>query len=320
MTSPPNDDGGPSQDPGRGKILQGLAVVVGLSSVGVIALAAYLADTHLRGAQPQQAIAAASILALVALTLAGVARLWQQGARHLAPSGADAMRSDRRPPILYLRSFETERSTVVLYWEQTLARILAEIGPFVAIGKPGEPLPPLGASRFYERHFAHDGRDWRIFVRDMLARAGLVFVVPGATTGLAWELTQCREVLRPERLLILLQARSAAAFAAFRAAATQAGLAIPDIAGLHEGGKDDFIGVLRFKPDWTAYFSPFPPRAFEPHTEQDEHRLRRGLRPVLAQQGFAIREKPNPRLYVIAFAWIAAAVAVFLIVQSLVYG
>jgi hypothetical protein len=114
------------------------------------------------------------------------------------------MRKDKRAPVLYLRPFEAE--TVLTVQERVLARIMeSEVGPLVAVGNPGDRLPHLGAARFYERDFSGDGRNWQLFVREMLLRARLVLIVPGRTVGLAWEIAQCREVLAPQRLVVLMR-------------------------------------------------------------------------------------------------------------------
>ena len=85
---------------------------------------------------------------------------------------------DNRPPVVYLRSFQDDSVTAegtlstpelgafggalvggmledldlaggTVTEEEQLAEALKDVGPFVAIGKPGEKLPQLGASRMY---------------------------------------------------------------------------------------------------------------------------------------------------------------------------
>ena len=95
--------------------------------------------------------------------------LFRRSRRHEAVSAAQAMADDPRPPVLYLRSFQDDgsvllddqglpgmqaltRATSPTSSEEELARILEQIGPVVAIGKPGEKLPELGAARLYVSH------------------------------------------------------------------------------------------------------------------------------------------------------------------------
>ena len=123
--------------------------------------------------------------------------LYRRGRQHTALLAEDVVSRDTRPPIVYLRSFTDE--IAIGREEEALAAIFGEVGPFVAIGRPGDPLPPLGASRFYVAH-----SDWQRLVRDLLAKASLVLMLAGRTEGLAWEIAQCRRLLDPRRLIILV--------------------------------------------------------------------------------------------------------------------
>lgn len=112
--------------------------------------------------------------------------------------------ADRRPPVVYLRSFEADSEIVVRsagFWnravtvifdymmmfspEQELAEVLNRVGPVIAIGKPGEPLPELGAARLYV-----SDTDWKARVTDMIARSRLVVIRTGSTPNLQWEIEQ----------------------------------------------------------------------------------------------------------------------------------
>lgn len=274
--------GGPRQRPRVGKALQLLVVVGGLA---LIAFIFFPADrTSATTGWRSVAEGVGLILALVGV-MGLLLFLLDRGDRHLAPGGDEAMRKDARAPVLYLRPFEAE--TVLTVQERVLARIMdREVGPFVAIGNPGDRLPQLGAARFYERDFAGDGRDWQVFVREMLLRARLVFIVPGRTVGLAWEIAQCREILRPERLVVLVPG-GLDAYAAFRGIAAQAGLALPQIGARDIGwsAPSDLIGVITFDTGWTAHFTAFPARSLfdSPSAEDQENQLRQALSPTLAR-------------------------------------
>lgn len=267
-----------------GKGLQLLSV---LGSIMLLVLLSYPADwsTSLTGWR-SVATTVAAIAALVAL-VAGLTYLLERGERHLAPGGADIMRSDRRAPVLYLRPFAAD--ALVSVEERTLARIMEkEVGPLVAVGEPGDALPPLGAARFYERDFAACGGNWQVFVRHLLLRARLVLVVPGETLGLAWEMAQCREVLAPHQVVVLVRG-DAKIYDAFRATAGKAGVALPQVdpRRFEWLGETDFVGLVAFGPDWTAQFSAFPERPlFEENGEDHrERRLRQGLEPVFGRLG-----------------------------------
>ena len=75
--------------------------------------------------------------------------------------------NDKRPPVLYLRNFRSDRSAAKgkMNWafrismfggninlnteEEQIAEVMQNYGPFIGIGKPGELLPRLGAGRIY---------------------------------------------------------------------------------------------------------------------------------------------------------------------------
>jgi hypothetical protein len=84
---------------------------------------------------------------------------YMRGKRYHAIATHDLLvRKDHRPPVVYLRSFKadevTRRGTIFGDFqteEEVLAEVLSEFGPVVAIGKPGEELPELGAARLYVR-------------------------------------------------------------------------------------------------------------------------------------------------------------------------
>jgi hypothetical protein len=155
------------------------------------------------------------LLIIVALAWGLSETLKGQGMKHLSESVERIMADDTRPPVLYLRSFLDDGRTeaiggfekVVLAFsavrrpshEQHLARVLKSVGPLIAIGRPGEPLPELGAARLYVAD-AH----WRDVVADLLARARLVLFQLGVTPNLRWELDQVKQRVSPERVLIFL--------------------------------------------------------------------------------------------------------------------
>ena len=93
--------------------------------------------------------------------------------------------------------------------EQELAAILNRVGPVIAIGKPGEALPELGAARLY----VSDDR-WRTTVDDYLKQSALVLIRAGTTANLWWEIEEAMKLVPPQRILIvsLLDRDGSAAF------------------------------------------------------------------------------------------------------------
>ncbi|MCY7308695.1 MAG: TM2 domain-containing protein [Rhodoferax sp.] len=131
-------------------------------------------------------------------------RLLRTGWKYDVVSAEKLLKTDRRPPVVYLRSFEADSEIVLRpagFWnrsvtvvfdymmtfspEQELAEVLNRVGPVIAIGKPGEPLPELGAARLYVSDV-----DWKAKVTDMIARSRLVVIRTGSTPNLQWEIEQ----------------------------------------------------------------------------------------------------------------------------------
>lgn len=142
----------------------------------------------------------------------------------------EALEQDRRPPILYLRPFKADkvrfstsrqriffvvRPLITLLggllfraWfdananksrdsrkksaEEFLVSLLDPLGPVIAIGRPKEKMPPLGAARMYL------GDEWKDVVHDYLKRSQLILMFAGTTTHFAWEL---QKVIQNERFV-----------------------------------------------------------------------------------------------------------------------
>lgn len=118
------------------------------------------------------------------------------------PLARDAMRSDRRSPIVFLRSFHDDFRQVktsaegdsaslgeitskdAIGFEGLLSDISKPFGPFIAIARPGS-APSAEAARAY---FA--GEEWRDAVVQWMDDARLLLMIAGYTDGLHWELSQ----------------------------------------------------------------------------------------------------------------------------------
>jgi hypothetical protein len=133
--------------------------------------------------------------------------------RSFARRAEARLRKDRRRPLLYLRSFAAdnrmlEQMNVVGFLvggrreshEESLARAVADLGPLVAVGRPGEWLPPIGAARLYIRQ----EQDWRQVVTDLVGDSQLVILRVGQSEGFLWELRHVASCPRPQRVLFFL--------------------------------------------------------------------------------------------------------------------
>jgi hypothetical protein len=133
--------------------------------------------------------------------------------------------------------------------EEQLANVMQEIGPFIAIGRPGENLPELGATRVYV-----SDAEWQEKVRELISRARLVVLRAGSTAGFWWEVERVARDVSPEKLLFLLP-YDAAQYGVFRQR-LQAYLPC-QLPPYPEGGAHigSVRGILFFQPDWTPHLA-----------------------------------------------------------------
>jgi len=168
--------------------------------------------------------------------------------------------SNRRPPVVYLRAFKDDAvgasvpnaplSTtfaLVATEEQQIAEVFGELGPFVAIGRPDEWLPELGAARIYV-----SDKEWQQKVSDLMTNARLVVFRASDTPGLTWEVGRGGELLPPEKLVFLIPADTN--YAKFRQI-TEALLPgrLPEMprSKLRCGS---LVGLVYFDSAWRSYF------------------------------------------------------------------
>jgi hypothetical protein len=135
------------------------------------------------------------------------------GRRMRVKSALTVLSNDRRPHVLYLRSFDdddlpdpTFRSPFHLQnlpnpfipkrYEERLAPTLRRIGPVVSIGRPGERRSELGTARVYV-----NDDEWQTAIRYFAQNAGAVLIVIGRTHSLWWEIDFALANVQPERLL-----------------------------------------------------------------------------------------------------------------------
>jgi hypothetical protein len=183
-------------------------------------------------------------LAVLGFLLLGAARsfFFLHKQRTLS-SASDILANDPRPPVLFLRSFASDRARLVgpgvfigvglpssrgRTFEQYLAPEIGKFGPFIALGDPEDYLPTLGAVKVYQ------GDDtWQTTVLRFLEMARLVILLEGESDGLSWELRQVRTLCPPEKIIIITPSVKFPYFGwvAFASLATKAGFSVPERAG-----------------------------------------------------------------------------------------
>lgn len=183
------------------------------------------------------------------------------GRRLRAITATETLARDTRAPILFLRAFGTDelpgRQWYFLLsnygvWEskeQALSRLFSYFGPFIAIGRPGERLPPLGAARDYLAN-----ADWKAAVGSLIERAQFVIIRVGDSDALLWEFATVVAQCSPLRVALYCpidamwgkrrRAREEI-YARFRLrTAHLLPRSLPDKLGMAE--------MVMFRPDWTG--------------------------------------------------------------------
>ncbi len=102
------------------------------------------------------------------------------------PSRDGLPAEDRRPPVVFLRSFRKDG---------TEARLFKLIGPVVCIEDPRSELQTPGAIPLRTE-------DWRQSVRELIARAQLVVLRPDDTPGVTWETNLVASQVDPRRIIL----------------------------------------------------------------------------------------------------------------------
>ena len=131
---------------------------------------------------------------------------YTQAKRGAALSLKEIRGYDQRSPILLLRSFQDDltplyRKLPLTIWqpsdfyagvytlEEAIERVLRRYGPVIAIGRPGENIPPVGAAREYVSN-----AEWQSKIKDYISQARLVVIILGKTPGLFWEYQHLAEL------------------------------------------------------------------------------------------------------------------------------
>ena len=178
-------------------------------SIGVAAALILFVESRWADMVPGSSVAWAALLAVGSpMLIAGIGRV-NHGRRLRAAMARPAEAVvDKRPPVPYLRAFDDDalgatppdlaqiNPLCMATREENFTAALQQIGPVMAIGRPGELLPPLGAERIYV-----DDAHWQSRVIELMSQARLVVLRLGASAGLWWEIEQALRRVPPTRLL-----------------------------------------------------------------------------------------------------------------------
>jgi hypothetical protein len=196
---------------------------------------------------------------------------------------------DVRTPVIYLRSFQMDKHFArrpLALWrvvsvsteEEQLVQALDEIGRVVAIGKPGERLPRLGAQRIYV-----EDADWQQQIRSWFTRAALVViqVPPKPTEGVTWEIEQSLRVVALDRLVFLVS-QNARSLEWLNQKLRDHGLTVKGVTHVRRGPYGSPIsGVVHFENGQAEFRALVKPPFFKrPYFSPIVPAYRSALRPV----------------------------------------
>lgn len=255
-----------------------------------------------------QALAIFSLLPI--LMVVGGAFMFFRGRQYATQASAETILFDGKPDVLYLRPFKTDPSVAGQAFsalltptllsgmatdEEQLTEVLKPFGDLVAIGQPGESLPKPGAAKLY----APD-EEWQRVVVEQMQAARLVVIRAGNAPGVLWELKKAREVLKPEKLLVLVMGMNKKKYEPFRIEAEEMlGVSLPDRDRMKKSG--GAAGFFRFSEDWTPEFLPLnAPKLRRSSYKPFRVMFRYALKPVFADYGLDWVEPPISKLIVAA--------------------
>jgi ribose transport system permease protein len=153
----------------------------------------------------------ASQLLIILILGATFCVLFRAGYQILSKTAVARLAGRTEAPILYLRSFGSDSEGALGNLrlmlapkysessERSLAKAVYDLGPLLAVGKPGEGVPPLGAARFYVEQ-----DHWQEVVTGLVKVSSLVIMRIGQTRGFIWEFEHLKANYDPEKVLIYI--------------------------------------------------------------------------------------------------------------------
>lgn len=183
----------------RNSLSKGLAFGIfggGLMIASVFAQVLLPADKYLESSQDFLTLEATACTLLI------------YSRRYFQVNADSILARDKRPPILFLRSFSDEekelfddphRSLLDFSLETRLANHFYRFGPFIAIGSPKESIPQIGAARVILPDDV-----WQPRVLCWMKEASTIVMYSGATEWVNWELHKIVECGRANSLILLM--------------------------------------------------------------------------------------------------------------------
>jgi hypothetical protein len=242
---------------------------------------------------------------------------YRQRQRKNLLAAEDLLKNDTRPHVLYLRSFKDDQTTSRLLnlstEEQELAVAMLDIGPFIAFGEPGEEAPEPGAARMYVAH-----ERWRNEVRNLITNARLVVGRIANSPSFWWEIATAKEIVTPERLLLLLP-ESENEYEEFKRWAIKVfPRPLPAYQFRRRESHISSEGLIYFKHDWTPHLLPFKTASLrQNYWAPGVPILITALKPVYDQLGIAWRRPPLQPIMLLAVVLLFFVAAFVLYIGAL---
>jgi len=150
----------------------------------------------------------AILIAIVATVGIGIWS-WDRAKQLRQMTAEEARRHDKRPPALLLRSFKDDilklkppmlsgKIIKETSFEEIIADQLWARGPVIAIGRPGEHIPPVGAARSY-----YTDAEWQTQAEKMALESKVIAMIVGITKGLGWEVRRVASLNILRKLLLI---------------------------------------------------------------------------------------------------------------------
>lgn len=283
----------PSQSLLKGIILEVLAWLV--IPCGITAFVVLFIATQVGSIRFNPCLAVATLFFLCYKATTSSFFRWRRLAKRYRINAQGDLRKDSRDPVLYLRPFyyddieDAERINRKTD-EELLSLVLEDIGPVIAIGKPGERLPLIGATRIYCKD-----DDWQRNVERLMNISQLLVIHVGTSEGVTWEIETAAKTVGPNKLLIsllywqeleknTLQER----YRPFKKTAeVSMNHALPGKNVILPEKINDAI-FLTFNPDWTPRLIKIPEWVKVIFYFSFPTQLRETLRPVLKENGLKL--------------------------------
>ncbi len=209
--------------------------------------------------------------------------------KYLVDYGEVVMKKDTRAPVLYLRSFndEVEDRSLTKYFnnasvsskkdlslttpsigfreQDALSYVFRKVGPYIALGKPGEKIPELGSSKIYVPDEA-----WQNTIRDFFEKSKLIIFRAGKTEGLKWELRELVQTVKPQKIIMLLPVKD-----------------------------EDYLSFIQwanvimptaFQPEYPSSRMIIFDEKWRPSCLTQDQTLSKSFSPFLAQNGISVKE------------------------------